>query len=90
MMSYPTSTDSSNYSPAPMDLSTAKKLQNQHHHDKQMAKGLCLYCGSADYFKDQCSVLASNNAQKVHLVAAGISTRNVDSIPSPTSDSGKE
>jgi hypothetical protein len=39
-MSHPTSIDSSNSGPAPIDLSTAKKSQNQYHHDKQMAKGL--------------------------------------------------
>jgi hypothetical protein len=90
MTSYPTSTDSGNYGPAPMDLSTTKKSQNQRCHDEWMAKGLCLYCGSADHFKDQCSVLASNNAQKVRLAAAGISTPDVDSVPSPALDSGKE
>jgi hypothetical protein len=73
-----------------MDLSTTKKSQNQYYHNEQIAKGLCLYCGLADYFKDQCPILASNNAQKVYLVAMGISTHNVDSIPSPTTDSGKE
>jgi hypothetical protein len=88
--SHPTRTDSGNYGHAPMDLSTAKKSQNQCCRDKQMAKGLCLYCGSADHFKDQCSILASNNARKVRLAAAGISTPDVDSIPSPASDSGKE
>jgi hypothetical protein len=90
MTSHPTSTDSGNYGPAPMDLSTAKKLQNQCRRDEWMAKGLCLYCGSADHFKDQCPVLASNNTRKVRLAAAGISTPDVDSVPSPTSDSGKE
>jgi hypothetical protein len=88
--SHPTSTDSGNYGPAPMDLSAAKKSQNQCRHDERMAKGLCLYCGSADHFKDQCSVLASNNARKVRLAAAGVSTPDVDSVPSPASDSGKE
>jgi hypothetical protein len=88
--SHPTSTDSGNYGPAPMDLSAAKKSQNQCHHDERMAKGLCLYCGLADHFKDQCPVLASNNARKVRLAAAGISTPDVDSVPSPASDSGKE
>jgi hypothetical protein len=90
IISHPTSTDSSNYSPAPIDLSTAKKLQNQCHHDKWIAKGLCLYSGLVDHFKDQCSVLASNNAQEVRLAAMGISTPNIDSVPSPASDSGKE
>jgi hypothetical protein len=90
MTSHPTSTDSGNYGPAPMDLSAAKKLQNQHHHDEYMANGLCFYCGSVDYFKDQCPVLASNNARKVHLAAVGISNPDVDSVPSPASDSGKE
>jgi hypothetical protein len=89
-MSYPTSTDSGNYGPAPMDLSTAKKSQNQRRYDEWIAKGLCLHCGLADYFKDQCSILASNNARKLHLAAAGISTPNVDSVPSPTLDLGKE
>jgi hypothetical protein len=73
-----------------MDLSTTKKLQNQRRHDEWMAKGLYLYCGSADHFKDQCPILASNNARKVHLIAAGISTPDVDSVPSPASDLGKE
>jgi hypothetical protein len=90
MTSHPTSTDSGNYSPAPMDLSTAKKLQNQCRHNERMAKGLCLYCWSADHFKDQCPILASNNAQKVRLAATGISTTDVESIPSPASDLGKE
>jgi hypothetical protein len=88
--SHPTSTDSGNYGPTPMDLSATKKLQNQCCHDEWMAKGLCLYCGSGDHFKDQCSVLASNNARKVRLAATGISTPHVDSVPSPTLDSGKE
>jgi hypothetical protein len=90
MMSHPTSTDSGNYSPTPMDHSATKKLQNQCHHDEWMAKGLCLYCGSVDYFEDQCPILASNNARKVCLAATGISTPDLDSIPSPASDSGKE
>jgi hypothetical protein len=89
-MSHPTSTDSGNYGPAPMDLSAAKTSQNQRRHDERMAKGLCLYCGSADHFKDQCSILGSNNARKVPLAAAGVSTPDVDSVPSPASDSGKE
>jgi hypothetical protein len=89
-MSHATSTDSGNYGPTPMDVSAAKKSQNQRHHDERMAKGLCLYCGSADHFKDQCPVLASNNARKVRLAAAGISTPDVDSVPSPASGSGKE
>jgi hypothetical protein len=88
--SHPTSTYSGNYGPATMDLSAAKKSQNQCHHDERMAKGPSLYCGSADHFKDQCPVLASNNARKVRLAAAGISTPDVDSVPYPASDSGKE
>jgi hypothetical protein len=88
--SHPTGTDSGNYGPAPMDLSAAKKRQNQRRLDERMAKGLCLYCGSADHFKDQCPVLASHNARKVRLAAAGISTPDMDSVPSPASDSGKE
>jgi hypothetical protein len=90
MMSHPTSTNSGNYSPTPMDLSAAKRSQNQHRHDKQMAKGLWLYCGSADHFNDQFPILASNNARKVCLAAMGVSTPDVDSVPSPTSDSAKE
>jgi hypothetical protein len=90
MLGHPTSTDSGNYGPAPMDLSTTKILQNQYCHDEWIAKGLCLYCGLADHFKDQCPVLASNNARKVCLAAVGISTPNLDSIPSPALDSGKE
>jgi hypothetical protein len=89
-MSHPSSTDSGNYGPAPMDLSAAKKSQNQRRRDERMAKGLCLYPGSADHFKDQYPVLASNNARKVRLAAAGISTPDVDSVHSPASDSGKE
>jgi hypothetical protein len=77
-MSHHTSIDSSNYGPTPIDLSSAKKLQNQCCHDKQIAKGLWLYCGLADDFKDQCPILASNNARKVLLAAAGISTPDVD------------
>jgi hypothetical protein len=88
--SHPSSTNSGNYGLAPMDLSTAKQSQNQRCHHKWMAKGLCLYCGSADNFKDQCPILASNNAWKVRLAAAGVSTPDVDSVPSPASDSGKE
>jgi hypothetical protein len=90
MMSHPTSTDSSNDSLTPIDLSTTKKSQNQYHHDECIAKGLCLYCGLADYFKGQCPILASNNAHKVRLAAAGIFTPNMDSIPSPALDLGKE
>jgi hypothetical protein len=90
MMGHPTSTDSGNYGPAPIDLSAAKKSQNQCRHDERMAKGLCLYCGLADHFKDQCPVLASNNARKIHLAAAGISTPDLDSAPSPALDLGKE
>jgi hypothetical protein len=89
-ISHPTSTNSSNYGPTPIDLSATKKSQNQQHCDEWMAKGLCLYCGSADHFKDQCPILASNNARKVCLAAVGISTPNMDSVPSPTLDSGKE
>jgi hypothetical protein len=89
-MSHPTSSNSGNYGPTPMDLSSAKKSENQCRHDGWMAKGLCLYCGLADHFKDQCPVLASNNARKVRLAAASISTPDLDSIPSPASDSGKE
>jgi hypothetical protein len=87
---HPTGTDSGNYGPTPMDLSASKILQNQCQHNEWMAQGLCLYCGLAHHFKDQCPILASNNAQKVCLVAMGICTPDLDSIPSPTSDSGKE
>jgi hypothetical protein len=75
---------------APMDLSATKKSQNQYFCDKWMAKYLCLYCRSVDHFKNQYPILASNNAQKVHLGAMSISTPDVDSIPSAASDSGKE
>jgi hypothetical protein len=78
MTSDPTSTDSSNYGPAPIDLSAAKTSHTQCCHDEWMAEGLCLYCGSADHFKDQCPVLASNNAQKVRLAAMGVFTPDVD------------
>jgi hypothetical protein len=37
-MSHPSSTDSGNYGVAPMDLSAAKKSQNQRRRDKRMAK----------------------------------------------------
>jgi hypothetical protein len=90
MISHPTSTNSGNYGPTLMDLSTGKTSHNQCHHDEWMAKGLYLYCGSVDHFKDQYSILASNNTQKVRLAAAGISTTDMDSVPSPASDSGKE
>jgi hypothetical protein len=90
MISHPTSTDSSNYGPAPIDLSTPKKSQNQYCYNEWIAKGLCLYCGSVDYFNNQCPILASNNARKVYLAAMVISTPDMDSIPSPTSDLGKE
>jgi hypothetical protein len=57
-----TSTNSGNYGAAPMDLSASQKAQNQCRHNKCMAKGLCLYCGSADHFKNQCPALAANNS----------------------------
>jgi hypothetical protein len=88
-LGHPTSTDSGNCSPAPIDLSAATKSQNQCRYDEWIAKGLCLYCGLADHFKDQCPILASNNARKVRLAATGISTPNCYSVPSPASDSVK-
>jgi hypothetical protein len=87
---HPTSTDSGNYGPAPMDLSAAKILQKQCRHNQWIAKGCCLHCGSVDHFKDQYPILHSSNAQKIHLAATGISTANLDSIPSLALDSGKK
>jgi hypothetical protein len=87
---HPTSTNSGNYGAAPMDLSASQKAQNQRRRDERMAKGLCLYCGSADHFKSECPTLAANNSRKVRLAAAEVSTTPTE--PSPTSEpsSGKE
>jgi hypothetical protein len=89
-MGQPTGTNSGNYSPTPIDLSTAKKLLNQYYYDKWIVTDLCLYCGLVDHFKDQYPILASNKAQKVYLAAVDISTPKLDSIPSPALDLGKE
>jgi hypothetical protein len=59
---HPISTNSGNYGAAPMDLSASQKAQNQCRHDEHMAKGLCLYCGSANYFKSEYPTLAANNS----------------------------
>jgi hypothetical protein len=85
-----TSTNSGNYGAAPMDLSASPKAQNQCRHDEYMAKGLYLYCGSADYFKSECPALAANNSWKVRLAAAEVST--IPTTPAPASEpsSGKE
>jgi hypothetical protein len=50
---HPTSTNSGNYGAARIDLSASQKAQNQRRRDEHMAKGLCLYCGSADHFKSE-------------------------------------
>jgi hypothetical protein len=87
---HPTSSNSGNYRAAPIDLLASQKAQNQRRCDEHMAKGLCLYCGSADHFKSECPTLATNNSRKVHLAAAEVST--IPTEPTPTSEPslGKE
>jgi hypothetical protein len=87
---HPTNANSGTYGPAPIDHLASPKSQNQRRRDEWMAEGLCLYCGSADHFKDQCSVLTANNSGKVRLAAVGISTPVLKSIPAANSDSGKD
>jgi hypothetical protein len=87
---HPTSTNSGHYGAAPMDLSASQKAQNQRRHDERMAKGLCLYCGSADHFKSECPALAANNSRKVHLAAAEVSTTPTEPTHASEPSSGKE
>jgi hypothetical protein len=87
---HPTSTNSGNYRAAPMDLSASQKAQNQCQCDKHMAKGLCLYCGSADYFKSECPALAANNSWKVRLTTTEVSTTPTEPTPASEPSSGKE
>jgi hypothetical protein len=49
---HPTRTNSGNYRATPMDLSASQKAKHQCRCDECMAKGLCLYCGSANHFKN--------------------------------------
>jgi hypothetical protein len=86
---HPTSTNSRNYSAAPMDLSASQKAQNQRRRDECMAKGLCLYCGSADHFKSECPALATNNSRKVCLATAEVSTTPTAPPPASKPSSGK-
>jgi hypothetical protein len=87
---HPTSTNSGNYGTAPMDLSASQKAQNQCRCDERMAKGFCLYCGSADHFKSECPALAANNSRKVRLAAAEVSTTPTAPAPASEPSSGKE
>jgi hypothetical protein len=87
---HPISTNSGNYGAAPMDLSASQKAQNQRQHDEYMAKGLCLYCGSADHFKSECPTLATNNSQKVCLTATKVSTTPTEPTPTSEPSLGKE
>jgi hypothetical protein len=87
---HPTSTNSGNYGAAPMDLSASQKAQNQRRCDERMAKGLCLYCGSADHFKSECPALAANNSRKARLASAEVSTTPTTTAPTSKPSSGKE
>jgi hypothetical protein len=87
---HPISTNSRNYGAAPMNLSASQKAQKQHRRDEHNAKGLCLYCRSADHFKSQCPALAANNSQKVRLAAAKVSTTPTAPAPASEPSSGKE
>jgi hypothetical protein len=71
-----------------MDLSASQKAQNQRRRDEHMAKGLCLYCGSTDHFKNEYPALAANNSRKARLAATEVST--TPTAPAPESNSGKE
>jgi hypothetical protein len=90
LSAHPTSTNSGNYGATPMDLLASQKAQNQRRCDERMAKGLCLYCGSADYFQNECPALAANNSRKVRLATAKISTTSTDPAPTSQPSSGKE
>jgi hypothetical protein len=85
-----TSTNSGNYGAAPIDLSASQKAQNQRQHDEHMAKGLCLYGGSANHFKSKCPTLAANNSRKVRLTTAEVSTTPTEPTPASEPSSGKE
>jgi hypothetical protein len=85
-----TSTNSGNYGATPMDLSASQKAQNQCRRNDHMAKGLCLYCGSADHFKSECPALATNNSQKARLAAAEVSSTPTTPAPASKTSSGKE
>jgi hypothetical protein len=87
---HPTSTNSGNYGATPIDLSASQKAQNQRQRDEHMAKGLCLYCGSADHFKSECPTLAANNSWKVHLAAAKVLTTPTEPTPASEPSLGKE
>jgi hypothetical protein len=87
---HPTSTNSGNYRATPMDLLASQKAENQRRYDECMAKGLCLYCGSTDYFKNEYPALAANNSRNVYLATAKISTTSTDPAPTSEPSSGKE
>jgi hypothetical protein len=73
-----------------MDLSASQKVQNQCQDDGHMAKRLCLYCGYADYFKNECPALTANDSRKVYLTAAEISITLTNPTPTSKPSSGKE
>jgi hypothetical protein len=87
---HPTSTNSRNYGATPMDLSASQKAQNQRRRDEHMAKGLCLYCGSANYFNSECPALAANNSRKVRLATTEGSTTPTAPAPPSEPSLGKE
>jgi hypothetical protein len=72
-----------------MYLSASQKVQNQYQHDEHMAKGLYLYYGSTNYFKNECPALPANNSWKVHLTATKVSTTRTDPAPSSEPSSGE-
>jgi hypothetical protein len=90
LSAHPTSTNSGKYGATPIDLSASHKAQNQHRHDECMAKGLCLYCGSAEHFKNEYPALAANNSHKACLATAEVSTTPTAPTPAPKSHLGKE
>jgi len=52
--SHPTSSNSGNYGPAPMDLSANRKKLTPEERNRRITEGLCLYCGGAGHIAGVC------------------------------------
>jgi len=71
----PTGTNSGHYGAAPMDLSTTQRTAERNHiKQEHIARGECIYCGTAGHFLRKCSERAATRARRSAMAATTVTT----------------
>ena len=72
----PTASNSGNYGPAPMDISSSRRRLTPEERTRRITQGLCLYCGGAGHIASLCP-----NRGKGQLVASEAFLKITEEVP---------